>query len=273
MVKKGTVIGVISIKGGVGKTTTVSNLGAIFSKDFGQKVLIVDANISAPNLGLHLGIVDPGDTLNDVLGNKVAVNDAIYEYTEGLHIIPSSIRTRKLNLSAYTLRNKLKPLKSKYDLILLDSSPNLNSEILCTMGAADELLVVSSPDYPTLSTTIRAVKLAKEENVPIKGLILNRVYGKKFELSLDEIEAAAEVPVLAVLPNDLSLAEAVANTMPGSHFNPRGRAVIEYKKLAAALIGQSYQDPRIGSKIKKAFRRFSNKIPKEELNRSVISRL
>ena len=56
---KGTTIGVISIKGGVGKTTAVSNLGTVMANTFGKKVLLVDANFSAPNLGLHLGVVNP----------------------------------------------------------------------------------------------------------------------------------------------------------------------------------------------------------------------
>jgi len=63
----GKIIGVISLKGGVGKTTTVANLGASLAKDFNKKVLVVDANFSAPNLGLHLGLVDPKTTIHDVL--------------------------------------------------------------------------------------------------------------------------------------------------------------------------------------------------------------
>ena len=46
----GKVLGVISIKGGVGKTTLVSNLGASLANDFKKKVLLIDANFNAPNL-------------------------------------------------------------------------------------------------------------------------------------------------------------------------------------------------------------------------------
>jgi len=50
----GKTIGIISIKGGVGKTTTVSALGAALANEFDKKVLLIDANFSAPNLALHL---------------------------------------------------------------------------------------------------------------------------------------------------------------------------------------------------------------------------
>ena len=59
-------IGILSIKGGVGKTTTTVSLGAALAQQ-GKNVLLVDGNFSAPNLALHLGIVQPEISLYDVL--------------------------------------------------------------------------------------------------------------------------------------------------------------------------------------------------------------
>ena len=63
------IIGVLSLKGGVGKTSVVSSLGDALS-DFGKKVLLVDANYSAPNLGLHFNIVDPASDFASCLVEK-----------------------------------------------------------------------------------------------------------------------------------------------------------------------------------------------------------
>ncbi len=136
---KGRIIGVISIKGGVGKTTTVSNLGAVLANEFGKKVLLVDANYSAPNLGLHLGIVNPDKTLHDVMRDTVLVSQAIHPHELGFHVLPASLSGRRLN--AFKLKEKISGLKNNYDIILIDSSPNLNEEMLSTMLASDELLV------------------------------------------------------------------------------------------------------------------------------------
>ena len=135
-------------------------------------------------------------------------------------------------------------MKNYYDVILIDSSPNLNDEMLSTMIASDELLVVTSPDYPTLSATLRAVQIAKRKKTPITGLVLNKIRNKSFELSLEEIEEAAGVPVLSVLPDDVNVLEALSATTPVALYKERANASIELKKLAASIVGESYKDPR-----------------------------
>jgi len=144
-------IGIISIKGGVGKTSTVSSLGASLANDFDKRVLLVDANFSAPNLGIHLGIIDPEFTIHHVLNNKAHIRKAIYDTGHGFHVLPGSIFYQKIN--PFKLREKLKDVEQNYDIILIDSSPTLNEEILATMLASDELIVVTTPDLATLSTT------------------------------------------------------------------------------------------------------------------------
>ncbi|MGD9276112.1 MAG: AAA family ATPase [Candidatus Pacearchaeota archaeon] len=227
------IIGIIALKGGVGKTTVVSNLGATLSKEFGKKVLIVDANFSTPHLGLHVGLVNPDNTLHSVLNNDCEIKNAIYIHDAGFHIIPGQLMPDVLN--PRVLRTKLKPLKEMYDVILIDSSPSLDKEIIATMMASDELLVVSTPDYPTLSSTIHAVKIAQEKGTPIKGLVLNRVNKKKFELTQKDISSASDVNVLVSLPENLKIQSAVSKMIPAVISYPKADVSKRYKKLASLL--------------------------------------
>jgi septum site-determining protein MinD len=256
--KTNKVIGVISIKGGVGKTTLVSNLGTALAKQFNKKVLLVDGNITAPNLGLHLGILDSDHTLHDVIYNHAPIRKAIHKSEHGFDVITSSLAPKKSQqgrINPYKLHNRLSQVKQDYDFIIIDSSPNLNEEMLSTMIASDELLVVTSPDYPTLSCTMHAIKVAKERKTAIAGLVLNKVRDKKFELSVDDIENTTGAPVLSVIKDDVKVLEALSKTTPSAVHSPKKDSSIAYNLLAARLAKEDYQDPRFMSRLKRAFKK------------------
>jgi septum site-determining protein MinD len=242
------VFGVIALKGGVGKTTVVSNLGTALSQEFKKKVLLVDANFATPHLGLHLGMVNTAYNLQNVMSNKYPIHEAIYRHPLGFHIIPGAISSEGVS-NPLALKEKIAQLKGIYDVILIDSSPSLNDEMFATMAASDELIVVSSPDYPTLSSTLHAIKVAKKKNTPIRGIVINKVRNKKFELSAKDIAKASEVDVLAVLPDNIGVLAALAEMTPVVAKSPRQDVSKEYKRLAGILIGEKYSSG-IFSKIK-----------------------
>lgn len=238
----GKVIGIVSLKGGVGKTSVVSSLGDAIA-DFNKKVLLIDGNFSAPDLGLHLNLIDPEITLHHVLNRTANIKDAIYE-SGNFDVIPSSVFER-ISINPLDLKKKIKTLKNKYDFILIDSSPTLNEETQAVMLASDGLLVVTTPDYPTLSATLKAIKFAKQRGTNIEGLILNKVHNKNFELSLTDIEETVGIPVMAVIPHDINILKALSEFTPPTSYKPKSKGSFEYKKLAAALIGERYKPLRL----------------------------
>lgn len=232
------VIGVLSLKGGVGKTSVVSSLGDALS-DFGKKVLLVDANYSAPNLGLHWNIIDPQVTLHHVLSRRANIKDSIHT-VDNIDIIPSSIFSN-VQINPFILKDKLNQVKRKYDFILIDSAPSINEEVLSVILASNSLIFVTTPDYPTLSNTLKSIKLAKEKGAVIDGLILNKVHNRNFELSIDDIEKTIGVPVLAVIPYDTEVLRSLSKFIPFTSHKPRAEGSREYKKLAAVFTGQKYK--------------------------------
>ncbi len=228
-------IGIISLKGGVGKTSSTLSLGKAIA-DLGKKVLLVDANFSAPNLGIHLKLIEPEITLHHVLGRKNNISEAI-QSIGNIDILPSSIFS-EIKINPMKLREVLKPLRKKYDFILIDSSPSLNEESLSAIFASDELFVVSTPDHPTLGMTIKAIVTARKHGANVSGIILNKVYGKNFEISSLDVEKTAGVPVMAAIPYDTDFLRAVSNFSSFFEHSPNSLGGKEYRKLAEILTGE-----------------------------------
>ena len=236
----GKIIGVVSLKGGAGKTSVVASLGSALS-EIGKKVLLIDGNLSSPSLGLHFNILSPEKTLHHVLNMNVPPREAIYDYGK-FHVMPSSI-FEKIEVNPLKLKDRIRNLRKSYDVILIDSSPSLNEETLAVMLASDEILAVTTPDHAALSATIKAVKLAKQRGTPISGLVINKVHNKNFEVSLKDVEETLELPVLAVIPYDINFLRSLANMESYITAKPNSKGSIEYKKLAATLMGEKYNQP------------------------------
>ncbi len=263
----GKTIGIISIKGGVGKTTTAANLGAVLSKYFNKKVLLIDANFSGADLGLHFGILKKQHTINGVIKNKYSIEKTIIKHEKNLDIIPAALIYTKIN--PLILKEKIKDIKTKYDIVLLDGSPNLDDEILSTIIASDNLIIVTSADHTSLSCALHAIRIAQRKKIPVLGLVLNRIRNKSFELTVEELEEAAKLPVLAVIPDNVLFPEALSQTKPVSIYAPNTEIAYEYKKLAAALIKEEFKDDRFKTFIKSKILR---QIPKQDINRMIFTK-
>ncbi len=257
----GKTIGLVSLKGGVGKTTTTVALGTAIA-ELGKKVLLVDANFSAPNLGLHLNLINPTISLQQVLEKKAYLHQAVISLGK-IDVLPCSV-FGKFDINPLKLKDILALIKKNYDYILIDSSPALNDETLGAMIASDEIIIVTTPDIPTLSTTMKAVTIAKRRGIKVSGIILNKVYNKNFELPLSKIEESADANVLAVIPHDLKIPEALSKFKSYVDFTPRSKGSVEYVKLAEVLTGE-----RKVSKVKR-FLKFIKNPSKQEINRELF---
>lgn len=236
------IIGIVSAKGGVGKTTTAVNLGASMINYHGKMALILDTNLTTGNLGLHLGFTYPQPSLHDVLSYKISLLNSIYTHNSGLHVIPSSLTTEEKQYNPNALRKRLKKLASHYDLILLDSAPGLSKETRAAIKIADELIVITSPDFPALGTVTKTVELAKQMRTPVRGIILNRIKNKRYELRKNDVEGCMELPVLSMIPEDEKVSESVAARMPVIMYNPKSPASKAFRQLSAAILEEEAEE-------------------------------
>ncbi|MEM4397589.1 MAG: cell division ATPase MinD [Candidatus Woesearchaeota archaeon] len=231
---------IASSKGGVGKTTTAINLGTALTQ-FSRDVILVDANLSTPNVSLYLGAPNVPITLHDVLKKNKKITDAMYMSAHGLKIIPASISVKESNKIDYKkLEQLIKSLSGLAEFVIIDTSAGLTDEAIAGLKIGDEIIVVSTPELPAVSDALRTIKKAKELGKKVSGLILTRVYDDELELSKKDIEAILETPVMAIIPEDETMREAVRMKSPITHSHPNSAASTSYKELAAKLLGEKY---------------------------------
>jgi septum site-determining protein MinD len=238
------IIGILSGKGGVGKTTLTLNLGAALS-DFGKNVLIIDGNLTTPNLGIHAGIPLYPTSLHDVLKGKVDIFDVMHILPNGLKIVPASINLNDLKgVNPEFLSTSFIDLVGKMDFILIDGAPGLGGEALSILKASNEIIGISTPELPALTDLLKSVRLAKDHKKEYIGSVINMVTNKKYESNKDQIESFLEgVPILEMVPHDDWVKHALSKRVPVVHHKPNAKSSLKIKSVAAKLIGTEYKIP------------------------------
>lgn len=235
-------ITITSGKGGVGKTTTSINLAAALN-EFGKEVILVDANLTTPDIGLHLGAPIVPISLNHVLQGKAKISDAIYEHESGTKIIPSSLSVNELRrLNHSRLKEVGRKLRKMADVVIYDSAAGLGDETIAAIDSADELIIVTNPEIPAVTDALKTSKLIEQLGKNVRGVIVTRVQGSKTEMPLENIKEMLELPILGIIPEEKKVQYSLASKSALVHSYPKCKASREYKKIAANLVGINYKE-------------------------------
>ena len=236
----GRLIVISSGKGGVGKTTTSVNLATALAKK-GKNVILVDGNLTTPNVGLHLGLTKFPVTLNDVLKGEASLTDAIYIHPLGFKLVPGSLSVRSFSeMNSRKLKKFFNELKDMCDFVIVDSAAGLGNESLSVLKNADEILLVTHPELPAVTDAFKVVTLAKEIGVPVRGIVLNRVRKDNFDLGLQAIESLLETPITGVIEEDKGMRQSVYKKKPMVHLKPKSPTSQRYHDLADRVHDSQY---------------------------------
>lgn len=173
------VIAITSGKGGVGKTNLTVNLAVALSQR-GQRVLIIDADLGMANVDVVLGS-RAAHTLSDLLQPQVQLTDIIVQGPYGVNYISGGSGIEKALSIAQAgrqqLMQKLAACGSLADVILVDTGAGLGHTVMDFILAADEVLLVTTPEPTSLTDAYAVMKAysmyAQQANMQ---LIINRVY-------------------------------------------------------------------------------------------------
>ena len=238
------VIVITSGKGGVGKTTSVINLGAAMNY-FGKDVLIIDGNLTTPNIGIHLGSPEVPVNLNHILNKKADVEEAVYEHESGIKIIPSSLSIKELKkIKPEKLVDFKKDFEEISEIILVDSAAGLGNEAMSVIKMADEIIVVTNPEMPAITDALKIIKMAEELHKPILGTIVTKVRKNIHEMSPESVKEMLETPILGMVPEDIMIQRALSLKDAVVHTDPKSKSARAYKEIAAKLLDIEYDSDK-----------------------------
>lgn len=234
------VIGVIGGKGGVGKTTLVSNLATSLA-NLGNEVIAVDGNVTTPNLGLHLGVHLADKTLHNVLRGEEKIEKVAYAHPLGFKVVPASMNVKDLqNVDVGKLPSKILGLYGKADYVILDSAAGLGREAVSSMQAAEEILLITNPDLPSVADALKTAKLAENLNKKVLGVVVNRVRNRWDELTKNEIEKMIGYRVISEIPADPKILESIHRKAPLASYDIHSPASVEINRLAHTIDGREF---------------------------------
>jgi flagellar biosynthesis protein FlhG len=241
------VITVTSGKGGVGKTNLSVNFALALAAK-GKRVLLFDGDMGLANVDVMLGMM-PQHTLLNVLNGQKTLSEIVLEGPGGIRVVASgSGGVQELADLNEAHRGKfleaLLELQHQSDLILIDTGAGLHRNVLAFVLAAEEVVIVTTPEPTALMDAYGMIKvLYREKRNPVISVVVNMAgnqieadeAGKKLVI-LSKRFLNLEIDYLGFVPRDPAMIKAVREQKPVLLSAPSSPAAISLTRLAGMLL-------------------------------------
>lgn len=240
------IITVTSGKGGVGKSNFSLNF-AMALQNRGYSVLVFDADVGMANIDVLLGTPAPYNLFH-LLKREKSIWDIIQTGPGGLKFIAGGSGFKELvRLSDEEIEyfaEQIGLLNGHVDFLLFDTGAGLSKETLRFILAAEETIVVTTPEPTSITDAYALIKMVKTmgHDVPFR-LIVNRVSDEREgKMTSDNIQQVAakflgmDIPFLGYIPDDASVSKAVKRQTPLSVAYPDSPAAKGIERIVAFFL-------------------------------------
>ena len=256
---------VTSGKGGVGKTTTSSNIGAALA-ELGKSVVLIDGDVGLRNLDIVLGLENRiVFDLVDVIEGKCRPQQAMIKDKrfESLFVIPASQSRDKDSIRPEQMKRLVDGLKEGFDYVIVDCPAGIEGGFRNAIAGADRAVVVVTPEVSSIRDSDRIIGLLEANGIRDISLIINRVRPHMVEdgnmLSMQDVIDILAVNHIGTVPDDEEL---VISTNKGEPvvLNKNAKSGIAYTNIAHRIMGEKVEFLNLevkegfGDKLKKLFK-------------------
>ena len=229
------VIVITSGKGGVGKTTTVANIGTGLAA-MGKRVAVVDTDIGLRNLDVVMGLENRiVYNLVDVINGSCRLKQALIRdrrHSE-LYLLPSAQTKDKTAVSPEQMIKLTDDLREEFDYVLLDCPAGIEQGFKNAVAGADRALVVTTPEVSAIRDADRIIGLLESGGLRDIRLIINRLRPEMIARG-DMMSVEDVLEILAVDDEQIVISTNQGEPLSGKN----SQAEEEYRNICRRLMGE-----------------------------------
>ena len=244
----GTITVITSGKGGVGKSVFTAGLGTVLAQK-GKRVLLADCDAGLRSLDFMLGLSEHlVFDLADLVKGNCRPGDAVYEGpVKGLFLLPAPLESEDV-VGPRLMKPLIRAFAPYYDHILIDCPAGFGRGFRAACAPAERGIVVANTDPVCIRNTQKAGRLLREMEIPQLRLVINRFSEKNFRKldcfeDLDQVIDETGLQLLGIIPEDLSLAGALAHGRPLCE-EKSGPAFQAFARVSSRFQGENVPLPR-----------------------------
>lgn len=202
------IVGIVSGKGGVGKTTLCANLAFALAQS-GKTVMAIDADIGLKNLDILLGMSDGSAfDLTDILSGRCTVAKAIqtHDTYRNLNFISASQNAAADSIDKAAFFKLCRYLRNYYDFVLLDAPAGVGEAFYTVAECCDECIVVATPDLTSIRDAEKTAGILSSIQGLSARLVINKVnpqlIKRGYLKNIDDIMDSISLGLLGLVPVD-----------------------------------------------------------------------
>ena len=202
----GSVIAVLSGKGGTGKTTACAGISVALSCA-GLRVLCIDCDVGLRNLDISLGLSDSGAlSFRDVSEGGYSLDQAAaHPDYPGLRFLTAPMNCKADSIDSLAFGEMIQQARKEFGYVFLDAPAGIEAGFQLCAQFADRVILVTGADPASVRDAARAgqlLELMGKQNVRIVVNRVNEKLYKAVKVTVDDVMDRAGLPLLGIVPDD-----------------------------------------------------------------------